>query len=57
MQAFAPISKHVIILIDTSGSMQNAYRGTSVLDIAKQAAKYLIATLNPHDKVYFILLL
>ena len=51
VQANSPQSKYVVVVIDTSGSMGTTENGVSLLDKAKTAARYVIATLNPHDKV------
>ena len=46
VETATPIPKHVVIVIDKSGSM-----GTSLMKIAKDAAKTVLDTLNPRDKV------
>ena len=47
VETATPIPKHVVIVIDKSGSMQSRNR----MQIAKEAAKTVLDTLNPRDMV------
>ena len=51
--AAVPEPKDVVIVIDRSGSMLSAVRGTgrTRLDIAKEAVNIVLDTLNPTDRV------
>ncbi|KAK3750190.1 hypothetical protein QZH41_015424, partial [Actinostola sp. cb2023] len=46
-----PEPKHVVIVIDVSGSMGSYYEGETRMQLARQAAKTVLDTLNPRDKV------
>lgn len=56
MQANVPEPKDIVLVIDKSGSMNTAFSGsgtgyTVLMNIAKEAAKTVVSTLNPHDRV------
>lgn len=58
MQAIVPEPKDVVLVIDKSGSMNKAFSGsgtgyTILMNMAKEAAKTVVSTLNPHDRVSF----
>lgn len=55
VQANVPEPKDVVLVIDKSGSMGSFHSssdgGSTLMEIAKEAAKTVINTLNPHDQV------
>ncbi|ELU01004.1 hypothetical protein CAPTEDRAFT_222126 [Capitella teleta] len=51
VEAATPEPKDVVIVIDVSGSMGGTHNKRTLLSIAKEAAKTVIATLNPNDRV------
>ncbi|XP_039253634.2 VWFA and cache domain-containing protein 1-like isoform X1 [Styela clava] len=55
VQTNVPDSKDIVIVIDKSGSMGKIDNsGVKLMDIAKEAAKTVVSTLNPHDRVAVI---
>ena len=46
VETATPEPKDVVLVIDTSGSM-----GTNLLNVAKEAAKTVLTTMNPRDRV------
>jgi len=51
IEAVNTIGKNVVIVIDASGSMGDSYQETTVLELAKEAARRLIASLSSSDYV------
>lgn len=50
VEAATPGPKDVVLVIDTSGSM-----GTTAMNVAKDAAKTVLSTMNPRDRVSAIM--
>ena len=48
VETVSPEPKDVVIVVDKSGSMANG-----LLDIAKEAAKTVLGTMNPKDRVSY----
>ncbi len=51
VETATPTPKDVVVVIDTSGSMGVRYGGSTLMQIAKEAAKTVLDTLNPNDMV------
>ena len=54
METASPEPKDVVIVVDKSGSMgfeASKHNGQYLMDIAKDAAQTVLATLNPKDRV------
>ena len=49
--AAVPEPRDIVIVIDQSGSMSNRVGSKSRMNLAKEAAKIVLDTLNPHDNV------
>ena len=49
--AATPKAKDVVLVIDSSGSMGSTNSGSTLMDIAIDAAKVVLATLSPNDRV------
>lgn len=59
VQANVPEPKDVVLVIDKSGSMNKRLTGsgtgyTTLMNTAKDAAKTVVSTLNPHDRVSIV---
>ena len=57
MELASPRPKDLVVVVDRSGSMLSTHNGRTLMDIAIDAAKTVINTLNPNDRVskrYFI---
>ncbi|XP_077861940.1 inter-alpha-trypsin inhibitor heavy chain H3-like, partial [Saccoglossus kowalevskii] len=50
----SPNPKHVIIVIDNSGSMVTDYNDKALIEYAKESTITVLNTLNPNDKVSVI---
>lgn len=54
VETASPTPKDIVIVIDKSGSMEfeyNMHAGRYLMAIAKEAAKTVLDTLNPKDRV------